>query len=417
VAKARARQAARAGLVARLPPMEREATGVAQVLRARLDALARNGDCRRCWLQRAHCVCAQCPPLAADTSAAGTPAAGPLAAGPFVNDTGEQRREHWLRGPRLRRLFVVMHHKEVGLAVDTAKLLLAAWPLEARLVVPGLGARHQPAMAELEKALQVPRGESRTLVLFPSPDARTFAEVLREVAPPRAGAHNPAPGFGVPGGDGEKGGDGEEDCGEEVDEGEGWDVVVVDGTWAQARKLHARLESAAAVPAASKHASEHAGQLAGQDTAPAGAQGVRGGVDGGAWKVQLSTQAVAALEAGALERRAAAVGAAADADAAVGSSEGSGSAAEEVAAGDIPGAAGSPDEEARAPGVDTFGAQLRRHPIPWREVSTLEAVRLLLRDMGLPPETWAPLEAYQRVADAAAKRQLGPPRKRPAATC
>ena len=62
---------------------------------------------RRCWLQRAHCVCDSCKPLDL--------------------------------GPAVRRIYVYMHHKEVLLAVDTAKIILAAYP-EARLVIAGLSA-------------------------------------------------------------------------------------------------------------------------------------------------------------------------------------------------------------------------------------------------------------------------------------
>ena len=64
---------------------------------------------RRCWLQRAHCVCESCKPLDG-------------------------------LGPAVRRIYVYMHHKEVLLAVDTAKLILAAYP-EARLVIAGLSAQ------------------------------------------------------------------------------------------------------------------------------------------------------------------------------------------------------------------------------------------------------------------------------------
>ena len=46
-----------------LPPQQREAVGVATRLQKRLRGLETNGDCRRCWLQRAHCVCERCVPL------------------------------------------------------------------------------------------------------------------------------------------------------------------------------------------------------------------------------------------------------------------------------------------------------------------------------------------------------------------
>ena len=54
------------------------------------------------------------------------------------------------------------------------------------------------------------------------------------------------------------------------------------------------------------------------------------------------------------------------------------------------------------------GRQLRTHPTAWREVSTLSAVRRLLTALG--SRTADALSGYQDVADAAARRQLGPPR-------
>ena len=41
----------------------------------------------------------------------------------------------------MRRIYVYMHHKEVLLAVDTAKIILAAFPAAARLVIAGLSAQ------------------------------------------------------------------------------------------------------------------------------------------------------------------------------------------------------------------------------------------------------------------------------------
>jgi len=43
-------------------------------------------------------------------------------------------------------------------------------------------------------------------------------------------------------------------------------------------------------------------------------------------------------------------------------------------------------------------------------VSTLEATRLLLVDMGAPLQVTEALQAYQVTHDASARRQLGPPR-------
>ena len=60
------------------------------------------------------------------------------------------------------------------------------------------------------------------------------------------------------------------------------------------------------------------------------------------------------------------------------------------------------------------GIQLRRHPVAWREVSTLEASRLLLLDMGADEQgVMKPLAQWQNIGDAAAKRALGPIRTAP----
>ena len=271
--------------VVTLPAGQREAAGVAINIRKRLDALARNNDCPRCWLQRKHCVCDQCPPC--DNI------------------------------PKVNRLFLLTHHKEVGLVVDTAKLLLSSFPETSRLVVAGIGREYQVSMGELLDAMS---GENarNCIVLFPSDDARTFHEI-------------------------ESGTNVEKDKFKSTAI-DNWDVVVIDGTWQQARKLYNRY-----IP------SEQ---------------------DGGPWRVQLSREAVAILN------------------------------------GD--------NEPNDGPGKIP-GHQLRRHPIRWREVSTLEATRLLLRDMmgnDDPPseisisdiKPWDSLAVYQRIADEAAQRQLGPPR-------
>ena len=63
--------------------------------------------------------------------------------------------------------------------------------------------------------------------------------------------------------------------------------------------------------------------------------------------------------------------------------------------------------------------QLRKHPIQWREISTLEALRLLLRDIltqddaasatvdeGQAP-VWETLTIYHDTANAAARLQRG----------
>ena len=108
-------------------------------------------------------------------------------------------------GRAMRRLFVLIHHKEVALAVDTANLLAIACPNRCRLVIGALPSAERDAMrASLEAGT--------ALVLFPSEDARPaecFAVEPPQPGAPRRRARAPPP----PG---------------------GWDVVVVDGTWNQA---------------------------------------------------------------------------------------------------------------------------------------------------------------------------------------
>jgi DTW domain-containing protein YfiP len=253
-----------------LPPQERESLGVARNLNTRLQAFARNNDCRRCWLQQSHCVCEECPPLEESTS---SPAL-----------------------PKVNRLFLLTHHKEICLVVDTAKLILAAFPETCRLVVGGISSEFQDSMKELEESIQ----QNNCLVLFPTDDARTFEQV---------------------------------EASETLSGEKGWDLVVVDGTWSQARKIHSRYL---------------------QDTSG---------------HVQLSDAAVATLAQSALE-------------------------------------------ETRE------GHQMRRHPIKWKEVSTLEATRLFLGDMmtSSKERPWDTLAPYQQRGDAAAIMQLGPHRMSPKAT-
>jgi hypothetical protein len=149
----------------------------------------------------------------------------------------------------------------------------------------------------IEESIQ----QNNCLVLFPTDDARTFEQI--------------------------------EAASETLSAEKSWDLVVVDGTWSQARKLHSRYL---------------------QNTAG---------------HVQLSDSAVATL-------------------------------------------AQSASEESRE------GHQMRRHPIKWKEVSTLEATRLFLGDMmtSSKERPWDMLALYQQKGDAAAIKQLGPHRMSPKAT-
>jgi DTW domain-containing protein YfiP len=270
-------------LILSLLPAEREAFGIARCLRTRLQAFRRNNDCPRCWLQRAHCICPQCPPLLQ-----GLPAG-------------------------IHRIFILMHHKEICLAVDTAKLIMASFPNHCRLVVAGIGPEYQPAMVELQQALT--QGNS-CLVLFPAEDAKTFTEL--QAAEPAMATNQPV------------------------------DLVVIDGTWSQAQKMHSRYF--AAVPL------------------------------GGPRRIQLSSTSMVPLH--------------------------------------------NLQDTTSAPSSSGH-QQLRRHPIDWRTIATMEATRLVLKeitdtltiqrhgddkDANTNSTTWETMLLYQRISNEAAQRQLGPPR-------
>jgi DTW domain-containing protein YfiP len=157
-----------------IAPDQRESLGVARHLQKRLQALRTNNDCPRCWMQQAHCICPRIPSVACP--------------------------------PSLNRVFLILHHKEVAMKVDTSKLILAAFPRQCRLVVAGIGPDYQESMKEL---LETVNNNKDCLVLFPDDHAKTMTEIVIQK---------------------------QEAC----EERKSFDLIVVDGTWAQARKIHAR---------------------------------------------------------------------------------------------------------------------------------------------------------------------------------
>jgi DTW domain-containing protein YfiP len=331
--------------ILKLPSRDREAVGIARHLETRLQAFRRNNDCPRCWMQRAHCICAQCPPIVVSTAAAAATVTKTQMATTTTTTTS-------LLSPRpiIRRIFLILHHKEIALKVDTAKLILAAFPQECRLVVGGIGSQYQESMRELEDAVN--QNPDRCLVLFPDESARTYEELLEEVEKiGLAGATTDSTTCTT--------------TTSPPDPENGWDLVVLDGTWAQARKFHQRY-----FPEPSSSTSSQRGP----------------------WRVQLSAEAVEEL-----------------------GRQSSATTAET-----------SSDQE--SPPVLVEGHQLRRHSIAWRQIGTFEATRLFLRDVGLahrgttnttddnadhPQETlpfWSKIQPYQEIANRAARKELGPPR-------
>jgi DTW domain-containing protein YfiP len=272
-----------------LPLAEREAVSIARILQDRLERMQRNCNCPRCWMQQAHCICEHCAPIYTRENDRGVNA--------ITDDNNGISNVVLSSSPRfeLNRLFLLMHHKEVALLVDTAKLLPMAFPDHCRLVIPGIPSLYQDSMQELEQVLQ--DEIDSTLVLFPSTDAQTWSQWQASD--------------------------------ETVNKTRKYNLIVLDGTWDQARRIHRRL-------------------------VPDYAQG-------GPRRIQLSTDALAHV----------------------------------------------------ASGGDYSGRQLRRHVIPWREISTVEAVRLALCDLDTTQrQTWNKLADYQVRANAVAKTQLGAVRQR-----
>jgi len=174
-------------------------------------------------------------------------------------------------------------------------------------------------MAEmLESVKAAKKKDGKCLILFPTDNSLVFDEIKEDMR--SKAAHDI----------------------HDIDEG--WDVIVIDGTWSQARKMYAKY-------------------LKDDDSG------------GYLYRVQLSDTAVKALDD-------------------IGNSS--------TSSNDIIGNSSSGK-----------GHQLRRHPIQWRAIATLEATRLLLDDMhtdGQFEKASKAMSHYQEIGNNAAKTQLGPPR-------
>ena len=293
-----------------LPKNEfRESLGVTKRLEMKLHNLAKNNDCPRCWMQRKHCICSQCPTIVST-----------------INTNNIL--------PNIRNLFVIVHHKEIGLVVDTAKVLYMAFPnTKCHIIISGIEPQFQRSMSLLQERFQSSiqkynktKKQHSCFVLFPSSEAVPFSQLTQqhkeseqissklEMQIKNNIVMNTM-------------NDKNDTINMDDNDENRWDVVVIDGTWSQANKIHSKIPTE--IP-----------------------------------RVCLSDEAVELLGA--------------------------------------------------------TGYQLRRHVIPWRQISTLEATRLLFRDMHPPQpkddnnerQPWDVLFDYQLTAKDAAKKQLGPPREK-----
>ena len=116
-------------------------------------------------------------------------------------------------------------------------MILAAFPTTARLVVSGIGREFQPSMGEMLDAVSDAAdndgGDSnkgKCLILFPTEDAKTFDVIMEDVITKRDDAmHNTM----------------DDQTTTRInnidgDIDKGWDVIVMDGTWSQATKIHSK---------------------------------------------------------------------------------------------------------------------------------------------------------------------------------
>jgi DTW domain-containing protein YfiP len=200
-----------------LPSDEREAVLIARCLRGRLDDAQRLGVCHRCWLQQPSCFCLKCPPLDE----------------PLIwrqNAVGDTARKS---SPTsiLRRLFLIIHYREIFMAVDTAKLIMAVLPQSTKLVISGIPSKYQASMAELDEAVAQAKSHERRdnfLILFPDDAAETFNTIVtNQRRQPSILMDNDLRKLN--------------DCVCESDSGnQQYDIVVIDGTWQQARRMKLR---------------------------------------------------------------------------------------------------------------------------------------------------------------------------------
>jgi DTW domain-containing protein YfiP len=376
---------------------EREAFGIARHLHRRLSSLRRNNDCPRCWMQRAHCICSHCKPVVSSSTTTISIGDHDHNSNDINNHNNNNNSDNnnnnnnnqttnsvggdgsssgRSSSSTLRRIFLIMHHKEIGLKVDTAKLILASFPFQCELVIGGVGPEYQHSMKDLLESIDDPTITS--LVLFPDESANTLNEIImmNDVVGSNSENNNNNTNKSSSNGGRNLQNDKKRQilCDDKEDHNNNnndcYDLIVLDGTWAQARKFHSRYFPSSVEDDENNnddndndddytfHHSRRKKKLR---------------------HVKLSEESVQLLQDGSTQ---------------------------------------------------TGEHQLRRHEIPWRQVGTFEAFRLFLRDWSREfpnnnnfanikendddsnVEAWEKIGLYQRIANDAARRELPPSRKK-----
>ena len=374
-----------------LPVEQREAVSIAKHLRRRLTSLRKNNDCPTCWMQRRHCICSQCPPVVGghQKNIDSTNMLREIFFGGTTNvfkfgSYGDEKNDgnvhdHEEPSLELNRIFVVMHHKEIGLKVDTAKLILSSFgPHKSRLVVGGIGPEFQPSMDEMMMSLNNPTIDS--FILFPDDTARTLEDVVASFES-TLGRTSDLDRTNLE----QKRTLTVESKSDQQATTRKIDLIVLDGTWAQARKFHTRYFGSKSLLSSTNQQqlspeNENVESVMEELSAPTS-------VGTNVYNIQLSDKAV---------------------------------------------------DQLTSSGTNS-GHQLRRHDITWRQVGTFEATLLFLedwerlyfrkkndcknannaaaiqKDFELERRTTRIRDAigpYQEIANEAARREMGPPRLR-----
>jgi DTW domain-containing protein YfiP len=182
-----------------IPTSEREEINIIRYLYDKLRSMKSRNICLRCWYMKPDCC--------------------------ICNSITK-----FLLPSYIHRIFILTHYKEIGMISDTMKLLLCTYPNHCRLVIGGLFKQH--SMYEMMNVLQqnnhkndngttspttnVNSGNMTTiakpLVLFPSANAPTFQTYY----------------------------DNQEKQRDHCNVTTIYDIIVIDATWDQARRLYNR---------------------------------------------------------------------------------------------------------------------------------------------------------------------------------